>query len=300
MKLKGIIPPMITPLQDADTLDISGLERLIEHMIRGGIHGIFALGTTGEGPCLSYRLRADVIKQVCKFVNGRIPVLVSVTDTASTESIKLSGIAADAGADAVVIGTPYYFTIGQAELIQHIEKLVPQLALPAMLYNIPSFMKTWFEIETLRRLSSIEPILGVKDSCGDMNYFAKLCGLASQRPDWSFFIGPEDKMIASISLGGSGGVNGGANVFPGLYVAAYESAVSGDSLRSERLQKLIEGFGRIYQIGKYDSRQVKATKCAAAIQGLCGDTMAEPFQSFNPEDRKQVESILESLNLTSL
>ncbi len=300
MKLKGIIPPMITPLQDADTLDIAGLERLIENMIDGGVHGVFALGTTGEGPCLSYRLKAEVINQVCRIVDQRIPVLISVTDTASVESISLSKQAANAGADAVVIGTPYYFSIGQTELIEHIEKIVPQLALPVMLYNIPAFMKTWFEIETLRRLSGLDRILGVKDSCGDMGYYEELCGLSSERPDWSFFIGPEEKMMATIPLGGSGGVNGGANVFPKLFVGAYEAAVAEDTLRIAKYQRQIELFGNIYNCGRYDSRFVKATKCAASLQGLCLDTMAEPFQSFNLEDRERVNAILESLTLEAL
>ena len=291
---------MITPLKDADTLDVDGLERLIEHMIRGGVHGVFSLGTTGEGPCLSYRLKSEVINQVCRIVDRRIPVLISVTDAASVESIKLSKQAADAGADAVVVGTPYYFSIGQAELIEHIEKIVPQLALPVMLYNIPAFMKTWFDIETLRRLSGLDRILGVKDSCGDMGYYQELCGLSSERPDWSFFIGPEEKMIASIFLGGSGGVNGGANVFPRLFVGAFEAAVAGDALRIAEYQQQIELFGNIYNCGRYDSRFVKATKCAASLQGLCQDTMAEPFQSFNPGDRERVRSILESLTLEAL
>jgi 2-dehydro-3-deoxy-D-pentonate aldolase len=294
---KGIIPPLITPLKDRDTLDLIGLERLIEHMISGGIHGLFALGTTGEGPHLSYQLRRELIQQVCHIAGGRIPVLIAVTDTSFVESATLSHVAADLGADAVVISTPYYFPAGQTELIQYIEHLLPELALPVMLYNMPALTKVWFEIETLRSLSAHDQIMGVKDSSGDLEYFAKICALKSERPDWSFLIGPEDKMIESISLGGHGGVNGGANIYPKLFVEAYKAALSGNQLLSTELQNRIEAFGEIYNIGKYASRHIKATKCAASLLGLCDDFMAEPFNRFYPEDRDRLKTILKSLDL---
>ena len=85
--LRGIIPPMITPLRDRDVLDRAGLERLIEHILAGGVHGLFVLGTTGEGPSLSYRLRQEVIEETCEQVNGRVPVLVGITDSSFTESV---------------------------------------------------------------------------------------------------------------------------------------------------------------------------------------------------------------------
>ncbi|MEA2069448.1 MAG: dihydrodipicolinate synthase family protein [Verrucomicrobiota bacterium] len=291
-QLKGIVPPLITPLKDRDTLDVQGLEKLIEHMIGGGIHGLFALGTTGEGPSLGYRLRAEVVERVCKQVAGRIPVVVGITDTAFVESVKMSQIAAEAGADGVVLSTPYYFPAGQTELEGYVRNLVPELALPVMLYNMPSLTKVWFEIETLRRLSDLEGIVGVKDSSGDMDYYSNLCKLQTERPDWSFLIGPEDKLIASIPMGGHGGVNGGANVYPKLFVEAYEAAVAGDTARCETLQKKIEAFGEIYTIGKYASRFIKATKCAASVLGLCDDFMAEPFNRFYPQDREKLAAIL--------
>ena len=107
--LRGIIPPMITPLSGRDALDHAGLDRLIEHMIDGGIHGLFILGTTGEGPSLSYRLRCELIDRTCTQVAGRIPVLVAVTDTSFVESVNLANHAADAGAAAAVFSAPYYF-----------------------------------------------------------------------------------------------------------------------------------------------------------------------------------------------
>src|SRR5690606_34572002 len=104
----GIIPPMVTPLSGRDTLDIDGTQRLVEHLIGGGVHGIFILGTTGEAPSLSYRLRRELIDLVCQLADRRVPVLVGITDTSFVESVNLAGHAASAGAAAVVLSTPYY------------------------------------------------------------------------------------------------------------------------------------------------------------------------------------------------
>ena len=114
--LTGIVPPMITPLSGRDQLDVAGLERLIERILAGGVNGLFILGTTGEGPSLSYRLRRELIERVSRQVNGRVPILVGATDTAFVESVNVAKIAADAGAAAVVVAPPYYLPEGQPEL----------------------------------------------------------------------------------------------------------------------------------------------------------------------------------------
>src|SRR3954468_1974240 len=101
--LRGIIPPMITPLRDRDRLDVPGLERLIEHILGGGVHGVFLLGTTGEGPSLRYRLRAGFVGRACRLIKGRVPIFVGITDTANVESAAVARCAAETGASALVL-----------------------------------------------------------------------------------------------------------------------------------------------------------------------------------------------------
>ena len=108
-KLRGIIPPMITPLKGNDCLDREGTVRLTEHLIKGGVHAIFILGTTGEALNLTYRLRYEFVSLVCEQAAGRVPVLVGVTDTAFDESVRLAEHAAKCGAVGVVAAPPYYF-----------------------------------------------------------------------------------------------------------------------------------------------------------------------------------------------
>ncbi len=291
-RFHGILPPLVTPLTDRDTLDVPGLRRLINHVLAGGVSGLFILGTTGEAPSLSYRLRGELIERVCEEVAGRVPLLVGITDTSFIESVNLACRAEAAGASSVVLSTPYYFPAGQTELISYITAITEQLPLPLMLYNMPSLTKVQFEIETLRALSDIPNIIGVKDSSGDLEYFARLLEIRGDRPDWTIMMGPEHLLAQAVALGADGGVNGGANVLPRLFVQCYESARRGDKDTTHSLVDRIVQFGRIYDIGKYASRHIKATKCALSLLGICDDFMAEPFHRFRPPHREQVRRIL--------
>jgi 2-dehydro-3-deoxy-D-pentonate aldolase len=293
--LSGIVPPLVTPLSDFDTIDDQGTQRLLEHVIAGGVSGVFILGTTGEAPSLSYRLRREFIQLVCQIVGKRVPVLVGVTDTSFVETISLAGVARDAGASCVVLSTPYYFPAGQTELIRYIGHVVKELPLPMMLYNMPSLTKVWFEIDTLRKLAEHGQIVGVKDSSGDLDYFQQLVALKADRPDWSVFIGPEHLTAQAVRLGGDGGVNGGANIFPELFVTLYQAAIRGDQNQVDVLTQRVEKLQQIYAVGKYASRFIKATKCALSIQGICSDQMAEPFNNFLEPERARVAEILARL-----
>src|SRR3954471_11457309 len=157
---RGIIPPMVTPLQARDALDLPGLERLIEHILGGGVHGLFLLGTTGEAPGLSHRLRCELVERTCEQVSGRVPVLVGITDTSFVESVEMAEHAADAGAQAVVLAPPYYFPAGQPELAEYIEQVAAAVPLPLLLYNMPSHTKLSFEPGTIARALQIPNVVG--------------------------------------------------------------------------------------------------------------------------------------------
>jgi 4-hydroxy-tetrahydrodipicolinate synthase len=289
-RFSGLIPPIITPMRGRDRLDRAGLDRLVNHLIDGGVHGLFVLGTTGEAPSLSHAFQREMVSQTLHAVAGRVPVLVGITDTSFVESLELAHFAAEKGADALVLSTPYYFPAGQTELRYYVDELVPELPLPVMLYNIPSLTKVAFEIETLDYLTQHERIVGLKDSGGYLGYFARAWELKKKRPDWSILIGPEASLAESLRLGGDGGVAGGANIYPNLFVSLYEAVrENGDW---EVLQRQVEALQGIYDIGKYASRYVKGTKCAVSLIGICEDHLADPFHSFRPEDRERLAEVL--------
>ncbi len=297
MKLQGIVPPLITPLKGRDELDVAGLEKLIEHILAGGISGIFILGTTGEGPSLSYRLRRELIERVCKQVNRRVPVLVGITDTAFAESVNVARAAADFGADAAVVAPPYYLPEAQPELQEYLDHLVPELPLPLYIYNMPALTKVHFELETVRRAMDNPRIIGLKDSSGDLNYFKAAAELIKQnRPDWPLLVGPEEKLFDALQLGGHGGVSGGANLFPKLYVKLCEAHRAGNCARAQELQKQIQRVSdSFYRIGKYSSSIIKGIKCALNCLGICDDFMAEPFHRFRASERELVQARLKEI-----
>jgi len=289
---------MITPLLDRETLDAAGLERLIEHILDGGVHGLFILGTTGEAPSLSYRVRHELIERACKQVNGRVPVLVGITDTCFTESINIANKAKEAGAQAVVLAPPYYFPAGQAELLEYIEHLMPELPLPMFLYNMPSLTKAVFEPQTVRAAADIEGIVGLKDSSGNMVYFHQLQSLLKDHPDFALLIGREELLAETVLLDGHGGVCGGANFCPKLYVDLYNAARSRDLSTVEALhEKVMQISNAIYQVGRYGSSYLKGLKCTLSCLGICSDFLAEPFHRFRSTERDVIRRRLEELGI---
>ena len=289
---------MITPLQDRDVLDRAGLERLIEHLITGGVHGVFILGTTGEAPGLSYRLREELVRLTCSQVKGRLPVLVGITDTSFVESLRMAAVAADHGARALVLSAPYYFPAGQAELLEYLQHLAAELPLPTFLYNMPTHTKITFEPETVRRAMDIPRIIGIKDSSASMTYFHQLIQLLPSRPEWSLLTGPEELLAESLLLGGHGGVCGGANLWPELYVKLFAAAQQRDLPEVTRLHAQVMRLATtIYAVGQYRSSVIKGIKCGLACLGICDDFMAEPFHRFRDAEHARIERYMTELGI---
>ena len=298
-QFRGIIPPMVTPLKEWDTLDQDGMVRLIDHILSGGVHGLFLLGTTGEAPSLSHRLRKEIIQRALDQIKERIPVLVGITDTSFDESINLAEYAAEKGASAVVLAPPYYFPAGQLELLEYLEHLVPRLPLPLFLYNMPTHTKLFFEPETVKAASEIPGVIGLKDSSANMVYFHQLQQIFKDQNDFRLFIGPEELLGETLVLGGHGGVCGGGNLIPELYVELYEKSIEGDFKKMGILhERIMQISTTIYSVGKYKSSYLKGLKCSLALMGICDDFMAEPFHRFRVSERNMIRQYLIDLGLS--
>lgn len=281
LPLSGIIAPMATPLLGPDRLDHAGCDRLLDHMLAAGIAGVFILGTTGEAPGLSYRLRGELIDHICSAAGGRVAVLVGVTDTSAVETIRMAERGARAGASAVVLAPPFYFGLTQPELAGYLERIVPALPLPVFLYNIPSLTGAEIAPETVRRAAAMDQIAGLKDSSGDLDYFRRVIEAVSHRRDFAVFCGPEELLGEAMRLGASGGVTGGANLFPELYVDIYTSSLRNDRQRVDRLQQIVDTVSRgVYNLTRDPSSYLRGMKCALAALGVCGNVLAEPYVPF--------------------
>ncbi|MCM4165426.1 MULTISPECIES: dihydrodipicolinate synthase family protein [unclassified Arenibacter] len=293
LELKGIIPPMVTPLNVDGGLDVKGLERLIEHLINGGVHGIFLLGTNGEAPSLSYALRKELITKACTFIGGRVPVLVGITDTSFDGSLDIAAHSKEAGADAVVVAPPYYLPISQEEMMNYLERLIPQLPLPVMMYNMPSCTKLHLSLETVKKAKELGAI-GIKDSSGDMSYFYSLIEAFKESPEFSIIVGTEMFLPETIIYGGHGAVAGGANFLPELFVDLYNASLA-NNLEDIKILRSKVAFvnNSIYCVGKNASRITKGIKCALSVMDICEDHMALPLRKFENREREKVKEYLD-------
>ena len=289
-KLFGIIPPVVSPLIDTNTLDVDGLELVLNRLIEHQVHGIFILGTTGEGPNLSHKIRKEIIKHTAAFVQERKPVFVCVTDTSPEELLEIAGYAADNGADALVFAPPYYSPINQQELLAYSEWLIHQLPLPTLLYNMPSHCKVSFSLEAVKKLSLSEKIIGIKDSSGDMSFLNNLMG-SIDNPDFCFFTGPEILLAETLFIGGNGGVSGGANLYPQLFVGLFEAFQQGDLIKVMEFQQILKELDRAVYFDGF----MKGLKASLALKGICQNKAMPPLFPMANEGLKKLESSMKYL-----
>ena len=296
-RIKGIIPPMVTPLKDEKELDMEGGVRLTEHIVSGGVGGLFILGTTGEAQSLSHSLRSEFVGLVCKQVAGRVPVLVGISDTSIEESVALADKAWECGAAGVVAAAPYYLAPSQQEMIEYFTELADRVKLPLYLYNMPSCVKVFLEVGTVVKLAGHPNIAGLKDSSANMTYFQKLLYLFRDK-DFALYMGPEEMTAAAVMAGADGGINGGANLCPELYTEMYEAARAHDTEKVNELQqKIMQISTELYGIGKYGSSYLKGLKCALAETGLFSGHIAWPYREFVGPEKVRVRQALLKLGI---
>ncbi|MCQ2184393.1 MAG: dihydrodipicolinate synthase family protein [Bacteroidales bacterium] len=297
LQLKGLIPPMITPLLDNDVLDVEGAKKLTEHMIAGGVDALFVLGTTGEAQSLTYRLRYEYVELICSTVAGRVPVIVGITDSSFDESIRLAHHAKKCGAVGCVAAAPYYFPATQKELIDYYTALADACPLPLFLYNMPSKVKVFLNVSTVLTLSKHPNIAGVKDSSGNAGYFASLLHHFKDNPEFSVYMGPEEVTAPAILMGADGGVNGGANLFPELFSAMTKAAAAGDLAKVQELNDKIQFMSAtLYGLCDSDASFMKALKLALELHGICSGNLAWPYRRCDEKETAAVKAALAELD----
>ncbi len=297
LPLKGIIPPIITPLKSDSEVDEDGLKKFIEHLIKGGVHGVFLLGTTGEAPNLNYELRKQFIRKACSFIGKRIPVVVGITDTVVKYSLEMANAAKNVGADAVVISAPYYIPMTQNEMVIYLEEIVPQLPLPFMMYNMPSCTGLHMSLSTVRKAKELGAI-GIKDSSGDLKFLHSLIEEFKDSPEFSIIAGTELFIPDTIKSGGHGAVPGGANIFPEVFVQLYEASLNDETEQISTLIKKLNWIkDNIYNAGESDSKYFKSIKCALSAMDICNDYVAMPFRKFNSEQKEKIVKNLEEIGI---
>lgn len=294
---QGSIPPMVTPLTPEEKVDVPAVGRLVRHLIEGGVDGIFALGSMGEGYALTDDQKQVMVEAVVSEVNGRVPVLVGVSDTGTKRTLANAQTAAQLGAAAVVATSPFYHIhYNQMDIADHFRSLAAESGIPLLIYNLPQITQICIELETIERLSEEEGIIGIKDSSGDFSHHQRLIWAMQDREDFFVLIGSADLIAATVLCGADGVVAAIANLAPRLVKDCYQAAVTKEAGKAYRLQQEIEDLLEIYQICK-PAPALSGAKAALEMMGLCGPTVHRPTQPVAPEKLGQIRAKLQAHGL---
>jgi 4-hydroxy-tetrahydrodipicolinate synthase len=286
--LQGIVPPMISPLNAAGEVDGDALTVVVNHILGGGCSGLFVLGGCGEGAWLTRQQRSAVIRAATRAAGGQAPVLAGLMLAATGPAIEAARQAADDGADALVVGSPYYFSVDGTAQQRHVEAILGTVSLPVLLYNIPQATHNPLTPETVARLAQDPRILGIKDSAGDFEAFQGFLAIKKSRAAFRVLQGNEHFAAASLLLKADGLVPGMANFAPALFVALYRAAATGDVAACAGLQEQVTDLCTLHTHGHW----LPALKAACAILGLGNGVPSPPLLPATPEQRRAIETIL--------
>jgi 4-hydroxy-tetrahydrodipicolinate synthase len=286
--LGGIVPPLISPLGAAGDPDDGALTALVEHVVGGGVSGLFVLGGCGEGAWLPPAARGAVIRAAVRAARGRVPVLAGVMLPGTGPVVEAARQAAGEGADALVVGSPYYFGVDAAAQRRHVEAVLAATERPALLYNIPQCTHHVLAPATVAALAAEPRVLGIKDSAGDFEAFQAFLAIRPRRAGFHVLQGHEHLAAASLLQGGDGLVPGLANVAPALFVALREAAAKGDAAACARHQETIGDLASLHAEGHW----LSALKAACALLGLGNGVPALPLAPASAAERAAIAAIL--------
>src|SRR5256714_7821520 len=188
-KLQGIFTPNIVPLDARGDINEPELRRYVDWLIAGGVHGLYPNGSTGEFTRFTAEERQRIIKIVCDQCRGRVPVLAGAAEANAKETIAACELYYDYGARAVAIVSPFYYKLSPESVYAYFREIASHSPIDVTLYNIPMFASP-IDVPTIRRLSELEKIIGIKDSSGDVAFMGRMINaVRPQRPDFTFLTG---------------------------------------------------------------------------------------------------------------
>ncbi len=270
---KGVITALITPLRDGN-VDEAALARLLERQIAAGVHGVVAVGTTGEGGGLTIEEHKRVTSICVDVSAGRIKVIAGAGSPATYESIDLARHGKTCGADASLVVTPYYNRPSQEGLVAHFEAVADAVQLPLILYNVPSRTAVDLSNENVAKLAAHPTIVALKDATGDMSrvswIHANILGAGTQ---FDLMSGDDHSFLGYMAHGGTGVISVTSNVAPEAMVAMYNAVVAGDFATARSWQDRLIGLHK----AMFSDASPGPAKYALAKLGLCTEELRLPM-----------------------
>lgn len=240
---------MITPLTASGEIDGAAINRLVSHLIAGGVAAIFALGSSGEGPWLTAAERRSVVEHTVRAAGGRLPIYAGALQPGTRATVDDVRMLTDAGAAAVVVTTPYYFAADADTQIRHIETVAAVSTLPVILYNIPGMTHNPLLPPTVEQLAGVANVVAIKDSAGDWPAFQELLALRGARPGFRVLQGAERQAATAALAGADGIVPGLGNLAPQLFVQLFHAARQGDRAGAMAAQERADALWHLHGYG---------------------------------------------------
>ncbi|HID64548.1 MAG TPA: 4-hydroxy-tetrahydrodipicolinate synthase [Anaerolineae bacterium] len=288
-KPRGIIPAMVTPLDDEGNIDEASLRHLVDYLISGGVHGLLVAGSQGEAYALTPKEKEEILKIVVDEARGRVPVYAGTGAITTRETIALSRMAEELRADAVLVITPYFISPSNAELYNHYLAVANATHLPIILYTNPARTGVNLDVDLVAKLSKADNIVGIKDSSGDLSQtmeYIRRCG-----DDFSVLAGRDTLIYATLQCGGTGAISATANVVPGLVVEIYEAFMAGDFEKSLTAQYRLAPLRQAFSMGTFPV----VVKEALALMGMCSARAIAPVGPLAEDKRQKLKGILKEL-----
>lgn len=290
MTLRGVVPPIGTPLLEGDSVDIAGLRRLVDYLLAAGVHGLLANGTMGGFAFLREVEQIRSVATTVEAVNGRIPVIGGLGETSTSRAVPLARQIAAEGVDAISILPPLYYYANQQHLIAYFSEIAAAVDLPIYLYDNPALTKNNILPETVAALHNRIPRLqGMKVSNPDFVNLQTLIRVMRDTENFSIFTGSEFLIVAALQLGCKGFVGGLHNITPHLAVALYDAFERGDlNAAREHQQSLIEAW-RIFTHGAIWGAFDEALRWL----GICERATGAPYDTaVTDAEREAIHAIL--------
>jgi 4-hydroxy-2-oxoglutarate aldolase len=293
VNLNGILPPVTTPFNERGDVDFEALASNISRYNETGLRGYVPLGSNGEAVHLNAVERRQVIETVKRAATSGHTIVAGVNEFSTAAAIEAARAAADCGADAVLVITPYFYkgSMTQERLARHFNEVADRSVIPLLIYNVPQNTGVVIESATIAALGAHQNIIGVKDSAGNMGAIAETIRLAPE--GLAVMVGNGGIVYPSIMMGATGAILGVACAAPRACVELYEASKAGDHLRARELQNRIAPLSYIVTAGL----SVPGLKAAMEILGLAGRFTRAPFSSVSSSDHEKIKAVIRKTGL---
>ena len=290
---RGIVPAMVTPIDKTGRINEAALRKLTNHLIDGGVHGLFPVGSQGEFFALTFEQKKETIRIVVDETRGRVPVYAGTGAVTTREAIETTKMAQDMGVNAASILTPYFVTPNQKELIEHyvtIAKAVPDL--PILLYSNPDRTQVPVPTSTVKELAVVDNIIGIKDSSGDMSMTGEYIRI-TRGMNFHVLAGRDTLIYATLCYGGAGSICATANVDPRVPVEIYEAFIVGDHKRALDAQYRLAPLRVAFGLGTFPA----VIKEALTMIGIDAGPAILPVGPMTPENREKLRKVLADMGM---